>query len=135
MRFPIKITDNFLLEPVLHTFGVHPETSYVELGDDTLEVSMGRWFHERIPLADIARIAPSDWPWWGGLGVKLAHHGIGVVASTDGVVNVQLKSPLKMHAVIVVDSSQLWISLADRDAFLAALSTATGLPISDHVKF
>jgi hypothetical protein len=50
---------------------------------------MGRWFHERIPLDQIAAVAPSNWPWWGGLGVKLHHHGIGVVGSTDGIVNLK----------------------------------------------
>jgi hypothetical protein len=135
MRYPISITDNFLLEPVLHTFGVKPESTYTDLEGDYLEVSMGRWFHEKIPLAEIAAIAPSDWPWWGGLGVKLAHHGVGVVGSTEGIVNIKLKKPQKMHVIAVLDVEQLWVSLVDRDGFLKALSEATKLPISPHVPF
>jgi hypothetical protein len=135
MRYPISITDNFLLEPVLHTFGVKPESTYTDLEADHLEISMGRWFHEKVPLAEIAVIAPSDWPWWGGLGVKLAHHGIGVVGSTEGIVNIKLKKPQKMHAIAVVEVEQLWVSLVDRDGFLKALGEATKLPISPHVPF
>lgn len=135
MRYPIKITDNLLLEPILHTFGVKPETTYAEIHDGVLEVSMGRWFHERIPLAAIAAVAPSEWPWWGGLGVKLAHHGIGVVGSLDGVVNVKLKQPTKMHAIAVVEAEQIWLSLEDRDGFLAALAEACKLPVSEHAPF
>ena len=96
---------------------------------------MGRWFHERIPLDGIGAIAPSEWPWWGGLGVKLAHHGVGVVGSTEGVVNLKLTRPIKMHVIAVVDVEQLWVSLADRDSFLTALSAATRLPISPPAKF
>src|SRR6185369_5693045 len=45
MRFPLKITDQFILEPILHVLGVKPDSSYVELGAGTLEVRMGGWFH------------------------------------------------------------------------------------------
>ena len=135
MRYDIKITDNLLLEPILHTFGVKQESTYVNLTDSEIEISMGRWFHEHIPLAEISALAPSDWPWWGGLGVKLAPHGVGVVGSLDGLVNVEHRAPRKVRAVGEVEVEQLWISLADQGAFLRALAEATKLPISDHVKF
>lgn len=135
MRFPLKITHNFLLEPVLHTFGVNPETSYIELGDTTLEVSMGKWFHETIPLASVSALAPSEWPWYGGLGVKLAHHGVGVVGSTEEVVNVKFKQPVKMHVIAVVEAEQLWLSVEGAEAFLRALAEKTGLTVSAFEKF
>jgi hypothetical protein len=135
MRFALKITDNFLLEPVLHTFGVTRENSFVAIHIDEVEVAMGRWFHERIAFDQIAAIAPSEWPWWGGLGVKLHHHGIGVVGSTEGVVNLGFKAPQALRAVFSFEAEQLWVSLEDRDGFLAALSAATGLPVGEHAKF
>ncbi|MEP7127197.1 MAG: hypothetical protein ABJE95_40055 [Byssovorax sp.] len=135
MRFALKITDNFLLEPVLHTFGVRPETSYLEIADGKLEVRMGIWFHESFALDNIARVAPSDWPWWGGLGVKLHHHGVGVVGSTEGVVNVQLKQAQDANVVVTVKASQLWLSLEDRDGFLRALGEACHVPVSEHTPF
>ncbi len=135
MRFPLEITDQFILEPFLHAFGVTSESSYVELGDGVLEVGMGSWFHETIPLEEIAQIAPSDWPWWGGLGVKLIPHGVGVIGSLDNVVNVQLKGLREMRVLATVKASQLAISIADRDGFLAALSAATHLPVAPHVAF
>ena len=135
MRFAMKITDNFLLEPVLHTFGVKPETSYFEIDGGKLEVRMGIWFHESFALDNIARIAPSDWPWWGGLGVKLHHHGVGVVGSTEGVVNVQLKQEQDVNVIVKVKSSQLWLSAEDRDGFLRALGEACHIPVSEHTPF
>ncbi|MFO0556153.1 MAG: hypothetical protein U0271_47690 [Polyangiaceae bacterium] len=135
VRYPISITENFLLEPILHTFGVKDETSYAELHADHLEVSMGKWFHERIPFSEIASLAPSEWPWWGGLGVKLGHHGVGVVGSLDGVVNLKFKKPLEVRVLAQVSVEQMWVSLKDRDSFLQALAEATKLPISEHAKF
>jgi hypothetical protein len=135
MRFPVSITENFLLEPILHTFGVHQESSYVDLEADALHVYMGTWFNERIPVDTIAALAPSDWPWWGGLGVKLHHHGVGVVGSTEGVVNLKLKEPRPVRVLAVVNVEQLWVSLVDRDGFLTALAAATKLPVSPHSPF
>jgi hypothetical protein len=135
MRFPIKITDNFLIEPVLNTFGVKPETSYVAIENGHLEVSMGRWFSERIALDQIAALAPSEWPWWGGLGVKLYHHGVAVVGSTEHVVNIKFRGAQKVHVLAVIDAEQLWVSVEDRDGFLAALADATKLSVGEHTKF
>src|SRR5437763_10925408 len=137
MRFPISITHNLLLEPILHTFGVKKETSYVEIEGGTLHVTMGRWFDEKIPVDRVAQVAPSDWPWWGGLGVKTApHHGVGVVGSTEGVVNIKLKEKQKMFLVLFHgEVEQLWVSLEDRDGFMKALSEAAHAPIAGHVPF
>jgi hypothetical protein len=67
--------------------------------------------------------------------VKLHHHGIGIVGSTEGIANVKFKQAIKMHAVAVVDSEQIWLSLEDRDAFLAMLGEAAGVPIGPFAKF
>ena len=135
MRFPIKITENFLVEPIMHLFGAKPDVSYVEIENGALRVRMGIWFDETFPLAQIDKIAPSDWPWWGGLGVKLAHHGVGVVGSSEGVVNIKLKTPQKVTAVVKVDCSQIWVSLVEPEGFMRALSEATKVPVSPHEPF
>ena len=86
-------------------------------------------------LKAVASVAPSEWPWWGGLGVKLAHHGVGVVGSTDGVVNIAFKTPVKAHVIAVVEAQQLWISVEDHEAFMKALAAKTGLAVSPFAKF
>ena len=135
MRFPIKITDNFVLEPIMHTFGAKPEQCFAEIADGALHVSFGRWFDERIPLKTLTSMAPSEWPWWGGLGVKLHGHGVGVVGSIEGVVNLKLSAPQKVTVLVGVECGQLWLSLEDPKGFLSALSEATGVPVSEHAPF
>jgi hypothetical protein len=56
---------------------------------------------------------------------ELHHHGIGIVGSTENVVNVKFKTPQKARAVVNVDCAQLWISLVDRDGFLLAMGEKT----------
>lgn len=122
MRYALKITDNLLLEPVMRTFGATPEVCYAEIGNGVLEVSMGRWFFEKLPLDDVARVRRADWPWYGGLGVRLLGHGVvGVVGSLEGIVAVHFKTPQKIHAVVVVECTELRLSLEDPDGFIRAL--------------
>jgi hypothetical protein len=137
MRFPIKITKNLLVGPFMRVFGAGPSVSYVDLEVDAFEVRMGPWFKERFPLAEVSALAPSEWPWWGGLGVKTApRKGIGVVGSSEGVVNVQFKTPQPVRLLMVpVKCAQLWMSFEDPDGFLRAMSDACKVPISAPVPF
>ncbi len=135
MRYEIKITENFLMEPIMAVFGVSQATSFVELGETTLEVKMGIWFHETIPIAAVSALGPSEWPWWAGLGVKLHHHGVGLVGSQENVVNVKFREPQKVTAVVPVSCEQLWISMADRDGFLRKLGEIAKVEVSGHLPF
>jgi hypothetical protein len=140
MRYPIQITKNILIGPMLRGFGVRPDNSHVDLESDALTVRMGMWFNKTIALDDIASMAPmppSEWPLWAGLGVKLTpRHGVGVVASREGIVCLGFKRPQPMGVVIIsVDAENLLVSLEDPDGFLRALSQATGLLVSPAVRF
>ncbi|RYE82421.1 MAG: hypothetical protein EOO75_20725 [Myxococcales bacterium] len=135
MRYPLKVTENFLLEPVLYSFGVRGETSHATIADGELEVQMGTWLHERIPLTEITRLSPATWPWWGGMGIKLAQHGVGLIGAFEGIVNVQLQAPRKVRVVLDADCSQVWLSLDDPDGFLRELSQATGVTTSELTPF
>jgi hypothetical protein len=137
MRYPIAVTRNPVLRPLLALLGVRSASSWVNLDEAGVTVRMGRWFEEAIPLSEIAAFGPSTWPRWGGYGVKLApRKGIGVVASTKGVVHIALRQPRRMSVVIMSRSAErLWVSLEEREAFLAELSRLTGLPVSAPVGF
>ena len=135
MRYPLKVTENFLLEPVLYSFGVRGETSHATIADGLLEVQMGTWMHERIPLTEISGLGPATWPWWGGMGIKLAHRGVGLIGAFEGIVNVKLQGPRKVRVVLDVDCSQVWLSLDDPDGFLRELSHETGQPVAERMPF
>lgn len=96
---------------------------------------MGAWFDESFPVAKIASVAPSDWPWWGGLGVKLHHHGVGVVGSLDGIVHLRFAEKVKARVLVQLEIEQMWVSVEDRDAFMKAVAEAAGLAISAHSPF
>lgn len=137
MRFPIAITTNPLLRPLLAMLGVGSANSWLDLDSRGLTVRMGVWFEEFVPLSDIAEFGPSEWPSWSGYGVKFApRQGIGVVASGDGVFHIGLHAPRRMNiAFMWRDAERLWVSVERRDEVLAALERLTGLPVSPPVGF
>jgi hypothetical protein len=135
MRYPIKITNHFLVGPLIKILGCKPETSYAEIDGSDLHIRMGIWFDATIPLAEIASVAPSDWPWWGGLGVKMIKEGVAVVGSTEGITAIRLKSPRHLRILVSVLSSRLLLSLEDRDGFIRALCEASRVEPSPHIPF
>lgn len=137
MRHGIAITRNPLLRPLLALLGISSGNSWVDLDTRGLAVRMGRWFETVVPIADIAAFGPSEWPAWGGYGIKLApRQGVAVVASTEGVVHIALRQPRRMSVVLMSrDAERLWLSVENHEAFLAELSGLTGLPVAPPVGF
>lgn len=129
VRYPIRITDNPFLKPLLLAGGVWPGTSYVDLEGGALAVKMGIWFDERLPVDQIAGFGPGTWSSW-SLGVKLGHGGVAVVGSSEGVVAIRFREPQTVRVLMPVHAETLWISLEDPQGFMVALARATGLPVS-----
>lgn len=121
------------MKPVMFVAGVNHENSYVELDDGHLHVKMGPWFDHRFSLSDVAEVAASTWPWYGGLGTKTGPEkgGVGVVGSMDGIVALRFKTPqaVKLWAVVMdvgVQCSELRVSLEEPQALIDALKGVTG---------
>lgn len=125
VRFAIRISP--MWRPLFAAFGFRQESASVELEDDALHIRFGGSF-ERIPLADVAGVAPRRWPFYYGLGPKLGpDKGVSWVGSTDGVVKIDFVAPRPIVVWGPFRSSAaqcLIVSLEDRDAFIAAVDAA-----------
>lgn len=104
-----------------------PGKSFVELDPErgTLRVQAGIWFEEVFPLSEIVHAAPSTWPWYGGLGVKLGpNDSVALVGSLEGIVAVRFKRPQTMHVILAVHRTELRVSLEEPEAFIRVLDAA-----------
>lgn len=126
MRYSIRISS--IMKPVLFTAGINHDNTYVELGDGVFHVKMGPWFEHQFSLDQIASVAASDWPWYGGLGTKLGPEkgGVGVVASMEGIVALRFKEPQGVKLWVLVTDlnascNELRISLEEPQAFIQAV--------------
>ena len=126
MRFPVRFAN--AMRPLGRIFGMPPDDCFVELDLEhgAFRVKAGIWFDETFSLGRVEDVAPSSWPWWGGLGVKLGpRDSLGVVASTEGVIAIRFKERERMHLIVVVRRQELRVSLEDPDGFMRAMREAT----------
>ena len=119
-RFPIRLDPVWRI-PLL-AIGARPASSHVEVGDGLVKLRFGLYKAE-VPRDDIAGAVHQPWPWYQGIGIRLGPHGIGLIGSTEGVVQVHLRQPLPFTVLPGVKMSfdGFYVSLADPDAFIAEM--------------
>ncbi len=97
-----------------------------EVSDDAVLVRMGWVGHVDIPIASVERIRTHRWPWWAGVGVRIAKGmvvfapapGQGVLIETSVPVTAHTPLAWKTRRVLVVaeDPAALAEAVADRRA-------------------
>ena len=91
-----------------------------EVTDEAVHVRMGWVGHADIPIARIARISTQKWPWYAGVGVRIAKGLVAFVpAPCEGVV-LELDGPLEVHAPAGWETSRVLVGAADPAAFAEA---------------
>jgi hypothetical protein len=103
--------------------GVGPRFSGVVIDDEEISVRLGWGFHAHIPIAHIQRVGSSDRPFfaWGAHGWR----GRWLVnGSSKGIVALEIDPPARGWAIgFPLRLRVLYVSLADPDAFITALTT------------
>ncbi len=94
----------------------------VEVTDDMVHVRMGWVGHADIPIERIARISNHKWPWYAGVGVRIAKGMVAFVpAPAQGVV-LELDSPLEVHAPVAWETQRVMVGVADPAGFAEAVA-------------
>ena len=115
-----------VLLPLMIVAGAGPSTARVEIENDVLQVRMGWfWFRATVPLRSIVHARPSANSWF-SVGVHTDLMGGWIVnGSPLGMVHLTIEPPAPgRFAGLPIRVSNLWLSLDDRDAFIAALTEA-----------
>jgi len=99
--------------------------SFVEIGDESLRVKLGKLFDETIPLKEIARVKASEWALIGGLGVRTNMKDmVAVVTRAGAVAELSLWSPIRLPViprVYHVRAQRLLVSPENLDTFIMDL--------------
>ncbi|MCB0966508.1 MAG: hypothetical protein KDB37_06695 [Ilumatobacter sp.] len=123
-RFAVSY--NAFNRAILTVLAMGPSLSWVDVGDDDIDVRMGWAFRSRIPRSSITSVQADDdrvWGWgvhgWGGRWL--------VNGSSSGIVRIELDPtvPSKVVGPFGVSLRTLRISVDDRDALIAALGGVT----------
>jgi hypothetical protein len=114
------------LLPLMFVVGAGPSTAHIEIDGDVLRVKMGWfWFRATIPLRSIVHARRSANAWF-SIGIHTdVMHGWIVNGSPFGMVQLTIEPPAEgRFAGLPIQVGNLWLSLEDPDAFLAALTAA-----------
>ena len=96
------------------------------VGDGRLSVKMGVMGGGKIPLDRVARVGSLNWPWWGGLGVRIARGMTAFVASSGRAVVVDLSEPVSVRAPLPWSTRRVAIAVEDVDGLIEAIVEAAG---------
>ncbi|MBI4951848.1 MAG: hypothetical protein HY908_07420 [Myxococcales bacterium] len=93
--------------------------SYVEVDDREVHVVFGL-ADERIPLSAIRGVAPGEWAWYLGGGVRIGGGGIAYVGSTRGIVRLELAEQLPFRVLFKLTArfGVCTLSLEEPEAFV-----------------
>ena len=114
-----EIRRDLVWKAPLLIIGAVESNSWVKVSDSALEIEFGS-YKTTIDVADIVSLEPIEWPLWQGIGIRLNFQkAIGLIGSTDGVVQLKLRQPNVSFLGVGCDT--VAISLVDPEAFIAQL--------------
>lgn len=92
------------------------------IADDALEVRMGWLGSARVPLERVASVGTMHWPWWGGVGVRIARGTVAFVADSGPAALVSLTDPVAVRAPLRWRTRRLVLGVEDVEGFSIALA-------------
>lgn len=126
MRFALSF--NTFTKVLFTVLGAGPGHAWAEVKAGTVRAQLGWSGHITVPQSRIASAERVDSiPWWLGFGM----HGNGsgtwaINGSSDGVVKLTFSEPANGRVLIFpIRPRALYLSLEDRDSFIAALENTT----------
>ena len=99
-----------------------PHGGFVDLDDRHCEIRLGLMGRARIPLELITRVSTSDWPWFGGIGVRIGRGVVGFVTKPGQAVVIDLSEPLEVRAPLRWNTERIAVRVGDPQAFMVALA-------------
>ena len=97
---------------------------YATVDGERIVVRMGLIGRAEIPLAQVDRVGTMDWPWWGGLGARIARGLVAFVGASGRVVLVELSSPVRVRAPLGWSTRSVAIGAEDIDGLIEAIAQA-----------
>lgn len=101
-----------------------PRGREARIHDDRLEVRMGLLGRADVPLGRIGRIDRMRWPWWAGIGVRIARGVVAFVPTSGDCATIELTSPLAVRAPLPWQARRLVVRADDLEGFIRALARA-----------
>jgi hypothetical protein len=120
-RFPLR-RGRLALPFLILLSGPNP---YAEVGEGVVRVRMGLLGRADVPVELIDRIGTISWPWWSGVGARIARGLVAFVAASGGaIVLIELSEPLSVRAPLKWKARSIAVGAEDVEGMIEAIARA-----------
>jgi hypothetical protein len=107
-----------------------PKRPAAVIEDGRLVVRMGLLGRADVPLSLVARVGTMEWPWWGGVGVRIARGLVAFVGASGPAAVIDLTEPVKVRAPLGWATSRIAIGAEDVRGLVDAIARARGVDVT-----
>jgi hypothetical protein len=97
----------------------HPTAT---IDDERVSVRMGLLGRADVPVEIISAVGTMDWPWWYGLGVRIARGLVAFVGGSGPMVVLELSEPLRVRTPLSWPARRIAIGVEDIAGFIAEIA-------------
>lgn len=90
-------------------------------------IRMGAIGSADIPVERIAGVGTMRWPWWGGLGARIARSMVAFVAASGPAAVLELTEPTRVRAPLGWSATRIAVGAEDVEGFVDAVARARGV--------
>lgn len=119
-RFPLRRAK--WAAPFIAPFAPGRHEAVIDAGE--VRVKMGWLGSATIPLEQVAAVGRMRWPWWGGVGVRIARSTVAFVGDSGDAASIELTEPLSVRAPLRWRARRIVIAVEDVDGFVERLAAA-----------
>ena len=95
---------------------------YAEVGEGEVRVRMGLLGKADLPVERIASIGTMTWPWWGGVGARIARGMVAFLGASGTVVVLELTEPTSVRAPLGWNARSIGVGVEDVNGFITAVA-------------
>jgi len=99
-----------------------PRRPCVEVGDGRVVVRMGLLGHADIPIERVAAVGTITWPWWAGVGARIARGLVAFVGAGGTLVVLELTEPVRVRAPLGWSARSVAIGAEDVHGLITAIA-------------
>ena len=117
-RFPIRRSPWAL--PFLVPLA--PRRPCAEVGEGRVVVNMGLLGHADIPIGVVAGVGTMNWPWWAGVGARIARGLVAFVGAGGTLVVLELSEPVNVRAPLGWTARTIAIGAEDVHGLITSIA-------------
>ncbi len=104
-----------------------PERRQATIDGGRLALRMGILGRADVPIDRIASVGTMLWPWWAGLGVRIARGLVAFVGASGPAAVLELTEPTEVRAPLKWTATRIAVGAEEVEGLIAAIARARGV--------